>query len=371
LTTLSRLIVIVYSFVVFILQTSVLIGEEVQENALLADFVENASAHWPAYVKRFDSVTEIKFSQTSSGGLLPDGPNGSEVISIHLLRKGPQYVSKMTLSGRDLGKAPDTVHKRYNAASVTGDCGDYRFSILDFDQKENWILEYVGKEPGGKGLVLPVEGGGIYLPGVEVPFTCLDPSAGYATPLSASTLSDAGRDFVEVNFRFSGKIYTENVGTAKPRQQDFAHVNEVAVVFDPSLQWLPRSARVEHDVREIPTTSAGSWEYTVLDGMPIGPKSYKKTMKSKAIDTSASGAYELMTEEFPDSRFRLPYYGLPEFNSSPPQSRSSFVFYLLLANGLFLLGIGAYLRKIKSSKHKEDGRQGQEANAKSHSPDLR
>jgi hypothetical protein len=277
----------------------------------LTRFNEEADEAWAAFVEQFAKVNSIHAEVTNSGTLKAENRAGGETVIVDLVRLGEMYVSTTTMSGRDLGDASDDVRRLYNARVANGYCGDYGFSIIDPDRNDKWSIQYVGRGHSSKGTQLALEAGGIYLPGITVPFTCLSPTAGYATAKSASFKEDGGTNLVEVVFDFTGKVYSEKEGH-RPGSEDFSSVDETRVAFDPELHWLPMTAVVKYSSRGTVTTAEGEWRYEDMPSGVFGLSGETVDFESSEMTGKRTAVYTYDVADLSPSRFRLSHYGLPE-----------------------------------------------------------
>jgi len=336
-----RILIPLYVFIVY---QNLALSQSSED--LLSDFQANAPNAWEKVLASYDAFTEINAIKKSDALSKVDNVKQSEVVNVNVIRKGSQFVVSMEQSGRDISKFNEDQKKKYLATTVSGRCSQYFFTIFDYDRQGQWILQYAGTPDQGKGTVLGLEGAGILLPGLEVPFTCLNPKLGFAESVSAAQFLSDGEVHVSVEFRFLKDSYAVDFGKKRAIEADLTAARKVMVTFNPKMNWLPTTCSIDFDNRSDAGNASASWEYLLSEDVPVAPKQRTKIIDSarmKITDTETF-SYQIVAHE--DSRFRLPFYGLPE----PSLRTSRYRFIWIAGLGAILIGIAIWIKRHRKVK---------------------
>lgn len=306
---------------------------------LLADDtpIETMEEHWKQYATRFEEFNEIAVTITTTG--TNGSKTASEVMKVLIVR-GPEgvFVCEAEQTGREVSK---DVEQRYNARTASGFNGEYGFTIVDYKKNNDWLLEDVGSDPVGKGIVVGLDGGGIYLPGVELPLSTL------ATDAKNANLVDR-RDvdgLVELDYEFiKDNIDLPQQGTQKQRSVETAGT-KVTLVIDPTKDYLPIRAVTTSKVKDRELTATRKWEYLMVEGKPSGPNEITKDIEGEGMSIAIKESFDLKKVPLEESRFRLTHYGLPEHENVAPSSNA-----LYYALGIGLVGVILVYFSVRKKK---------------------
>ena len=284
--------------------------------------IEAIEENWKQYASRFAEFNQIGVTINTSG--TSAGKTSSEVMKALIVRNPTgSYVCEVEQTGREV---PKEVEQRYNARTASGFCGDYGYTIVDYNQKNDWKLEDVGKGPVGKGIVVGVDAGGIYLPGLELQLNTLS-GAAKNTNLVARKYVDG---LIELDYEFiADKIDIPLPGTQLQRSVETAGT-KIKLFVDPTIDYLPVRAVTNARMRDRDLTAERKWEYLIVDGKPCGPKRVTKEIKGEGTSIVIDEVFDLQKVALDEGRFRLPYYGLPEYQKVAPRLTSLY----------FAIGIG-------------------------------
>lgn len=279
-------------------------------------FKSEAPVEWARFFRGFSHVTTANVTVTESVDI--NGKLQSAITTHNILQNDDRYVQSQS---RQLPSPSASTPDRQ-----IGFSGDYFFQVTSSDKA--WILDYAGPVNNdlpprvdiGNGLVwLPAIGGLDALLPLDKKVNVL-----HARPIGAGKL-------IEVCMELQAQ---------RPNEPPI----KLCLNCDPNDMWLPQKAVLEYADRGTTAKAHIQFTYATKDDLyGVVRSSAETSLKSMSVKTESQ--FEFSKEKVPLTRFRLPFYGLPEKQLT---AKSTYMTKVVMLIAIATIALGIYLYRGNS-----------------------